>query len=103
VSALFGLFSTMLVVIWLVAGLVIYFLYGHRHAHAARLVSDDPTPELREALEGVRECGEKRSARDSTSRSSCSTCLRRFPRSIHRSLPTRSAHRVRVPGCRMKL
>jgi APA family basic amino acid/polyamine antiporter len=40
-------------VIWLVAGLVIYFLYGHRHAHAARLVSDDLAPELREALEGV--------------------------------------------------
>jgi len=41
-------------VIWLVAGLVIYFLYGHRHAHAARLESDDPAPELREVLEGVR-------------------------------------------------
>jgi APA family basic amino acid/polyamine antiporter len=41
-------------VIWLVAGLAIYFLYGHRRAHAARLVSDDPTPELREELEGVR-------------------------------------------------
>jgi APA family basic amino acid/polyamine antiporter len=40
-------------VIWLVAGLVIYFLYGHAHAHAARLASDDPTPQLREALEGV--------------------------------------------------
>jgi len=39
--------------IWLVAGLVIYFTYGHRHAHAARLASDDPMPELREALEGV--------------------------------------------------
>jgi APA family basic amino acid/polyamine antiporter len=37
-------------VIWLVAGLVIYFLYGHRHAHAARLVSDDPAPELRKRL-----------------------------------------------------
>jgi APA family basic amino acid/polyamine antiporter len=41
--------------IWLVAGLVIYFTYGHRHAQARRLVSDDPTPELREALEGVTE------------------------------------------------
>jgi APA family basic amino acid/polyamine antiporter len=41
-------------VIWLVAGLAIYFLYGHRRAHAARLVSDDTTPELREELEGVR-------------------------------------------------
>ena len=41
-------------VIWLVAGLVIYFLYGHRNAHATRLANDDPTPQLREALEGVR-------------------------------------------------
>jgi len=33
-------------VIWLAIGFVIYFAYGHRNAHAARLVSDDPTMEL---------------------------------------------------------
>jgi len=27
---------------WLAIGLVIYFLYGHSHAHAARLASDAP-------------------------------------------------------------
>jgi basic amino acid/polyamine antiporter, APA family len=28
-------------VIWLAIGLVIYFLYGHSHAQAARLASED--------------------------------------------------------------
>lgn len=32
--------------IWLAIGLVIYFLYGHAHAHAARLVRDSPAPGL---------------------------------------------------------
>jgi APA family basic amino acid/polyamine antiporter len=32
--------------IWLAIGLVIYFLYGHAHARAARLVRDGPMPEL---------------------------------------------------------
>jgi basic amino acid/polyamine antiporter, APA family len=32
--------------IWLAIGLVIYFTYGHAHAHAARLASDDPTIDL---------------------------------------------------------
>ncbi len=29
-------------VIWLAIGLVIYFLYGHKHAQAARLARDQP-------------------------------------------------------------
>ena len=33
-------------VTWLAIGLVIYFLYGHSHAHAARLINDNPAPEL---------------------------------------------------------
>jgi basic amino acid/polyamine antiporter, APA family len=33
-------------VTWLAIGLVIYFLYGHSHAHAARLINDSPAPEL---------------------------------------------------------
>jgi APA family basic amino acid/polyamine antiporter len=33
-------------VIWLAIGLVIYFLYGHAHAHAARLINDNPAPAL---------------------------------------------------------
>jgi APA family basic amino acid/polyamine antiporter len=37
--------------IWLAIGLVIYFLYGHAHAHAARLVRDDPTAEDRNELQ----------------------------------------------------
>jgi APA family basic amino acid/polyamine antiporter len=32
--------------IWLAIGLVIYFLYGHAHAHAARLINDNPAPPL---------------------------------------------------------
>jgi basic amino acid/polyamine antiporter, APA family len=37
--------------IWLAIGLVIYFLYGHTHARAARLVRDGPTAEDRNELE----------------------------------------------------
>ncbi|MBK5187716.1 MAG: hypothetical protein JJD97_05685 [Gemmatimonadaceae bacterium] len=32
-------------VIWLVIGLVIYFLYGYSHAHAARLAAREPVLE----------------------------------------------------------
>jgi basic amino acid/polyamine antiporter, APA family len=32
--------------IWLAIGLVIYFLYGHAHAHAARLINEHPAPAL---------------------------------------------------------
>jgi basic amino acid/polyamine antiporter, APA family len=33
-------------VIWLAIGLVIYFLYGHAHARAARVINDNPAAEL---------------------------------------------------------